>query len=87
MSSKSKQYVTVTIWPERDGVEYEIEIEASYLPGTEDVPYLSNGDPGHPGDPEEIEFLAAYTVPDGEDWELSPSDEDKAREAVIEAIE
>lgn len=30
-------------------------IAATYLPSTPDVFYLSNGDPGYPGDPEEAE--------------------------------
>lgn len=37
----------------------------SYTPGTPDVWYLSNGDPGYPGDPPELEF-EALTV-DGND--------------------
>jgi len=37
--------------------EIEVEVEYSYTPGTPDVMYLSNGDPGHPGDPAEFEIL------------------------------
>jgi hypothetical protein len=29
-------------------------VEYDYTPGTPDVYYLSNGDPGYPGDPEEF---------------------------------
>ena len=31
-------------------------IDAWYSPGTPDVMYLPNGDPGYPGDPPEVEF-------------------------------
>lgn len=33
---------------------FTLEIRYSYSPGTPDVWYLPNGDPGYPGDPEEI---------------------------------
>lgn len=34
--------------------EVEAEIEYDYKPPTPDVWYMRNGDPGYPGDPEEI---------------------------------
>jgi hypothetical protein len=37
--------------------EIEVEVEYSYSPGTPDVRYLPNGDPGYPGDPAELEIL------------------------------
>lgn len=36
------------------GDEVECEIDYDYSPATPDVWYMSNGDPGYPGDPEEI---------------------------------
>jgi hypothetical protein len=38
---------------ERDG--HTLRFTADYSPGTPDVMYLPNGDPGYPGDPEEFE--------------------------------
>lgn len=32
----------------------ELTVDFDYQPGTPDVLYLPNGDPGHPGDPEEV---------------------------------
>jgi hypothetical protein len=31
-----------------------------YSPGTDDVMYMTNGDPGYPGDPAECEVLGCY---------------------------
>lgn len=35
--------------------EIAVEIEFDYTPGTPDVFYMRNGDPGYPGDPAEVE--------------------------------
>ena len=32
----------------------DLRLEYDYSPGTPDVHYLPNGDPGYPGDPEEL---------------------------------
>ena len=37
-------------------VEIEVDVEANFSPSTPDVWYLANGDPGYPGDAEEIEL-------------------------------
>ena len=37
--------------------EQEVEVTYNYSPGTQDVMYLPNGDPGYPGDPAEFEIL------------------------------
>lgn len=34
-------------------------VTVDYDPGTPDVYHLSNGDPGYPGDPEEVEVVEA----------------------------
>ena len=39
--------------------ENDIVFDVKYTPGTPDVMYLSNGDPGYPGDPAELEVLSA----------------------------
>jgi hypothetical protein len=50
-------YVKKTIpW----AVEVEVEVVCKYRPGTPDVMYLRNGDPGYPGDPAEIEVIEVY---------------------------
>ena len=38
------------------GLDYKVS--GTYTPGTPDVFYLSNGDPGYPGDPAEVEFTS-----------------------------
>ncbi len=35
--------------------EFEVEVHFTYSPGTPDVMYMPNGDPGYPGDPAEYE--------------------------------
>ena len=42
--------------------EQDFEVEFYYTPGTPDVMYLPNGDPGYPGDPEELELGKIHLV-------------------------
>lgn len=44
-----------------------LSVDANYYPATPDVPYLRNGDPGYPGDPEEVEFTITNISLD--DWD------------------
>jgi hypothetical protein len=44
-----------------------LRCEYDYTPGTPDVMHLSNGDPGHPGDPEEFCVTAVKLRCDGGD--------------------
>lgn len=37
--------------------EQKVTVAYNYTPGTPDVMYLPNGDPGHPGDPAKFEVL------------------------------
>jgi len=53
---------TTTI--EVHGDELDVVVEFTYSPGTPDVMYLSNGDPGYPGDPGECEVEAVYRTDD-----------------------
>ena len=53
---------TTTI--EVNGDELDVVVEYTYSPGTPDVMYLSNGDPGYPGDPAECEVEAVYRTDD-----------------------
>lgn len=55
------------------GTNAELQIDYTWSPGTPDVYYLPNGDPGYPGDPEELEWSASLRVggvevPLDEDW-------------------
>jgi len=49
---------------EVNGDELDVVVEYTFSPGTPDVMYLSNGDPGYPGDPGECEVLAVYRTDD-----------------------
>jgi hypothetical protein len=40
--------------------DYDAMVMYTYLPPTADEPYLANGDPGYPGDAEEIELWHIY---------------------------
>lgn len=45
-------------------VSYEVELlaEFNYTPGTPDVHYLPNGDPGYPGEAPELEVTSVWMV-------------------------
>ncbi len=43
--------------------EQEVKVKYTFSPGTPDVTYLKNGDPGYPGYPSEVEILS-MTAPD-----------------------
>ena len=63
-------------------IEYKgtiLEIEYDYSPGTPDVWYLPNGDPGYPGDPPEMD-IEAIKICDINIYELLSQE-------VIEAID
>jgi hypothetical protein len=47
-----------------DGREIDVTVAYSYSPGTPDVMYLSNGDPGYPGDGAEAEVLGVFACAD-----------------------
>lgn len=78
-----------------DGIDYEVE--GDYSPGTPDVHYLANGDPGYPGDPPEfeIEKVEADGKPLTDDEIQALCDDDKwldkayekAGEAYADSIE
>ncbi len=54
--------VTVPIGAGKQMGEADILVKYSYSPGTPDVVYLKNGDPGYPGDPPEVEILSMWIV-------------------------
>lgn len=41
---------------------FTLEVEYTYFPGTPDVMYLPNGDPGYPGDPAETEITSCVLI-------------------------
>ena len=63
-------------------------IEYSYTPGTPDVPYLRNGDPGYPGDPDEIDIIKVFYM----EKELTTEeqqeilDTEKGKVSIIDAL-
>lgn len=42
------------------GEDIDATVKYNYSPSTPDVQYTSGGDPGYPGDPEEIELTELY---------------------------
>jgi len=48
---------------EIEDVSAHVVVEANYIPGAPDVWYMSNGDPGYPGDSAEVEITL---ISDGE---------------------
>ena len=44
-------------WEVSEGEERKLEVTGNYSAATPHVYYLSNGDPGYPGDPSEFEIL------------------------------
>jgi len=53
-----------SVYSEETDKTYDITIEFTYSPGTPDVRYLPNGDPGYPGDPPEVEIVSVYSNSD-----------------------
>ena len=79
---------TVTLYRSPEyGDEIEITVKGDYTPGTEDVPYLRNGDPGYPGNPPEIEITSATRDYDGEEVELTEEETERALELIQEAAD
>ena len=59
MSRKMSCDVVLTLNLGVLGEERDVDFNVNYTPGTPDVYYLRNGDPGYPGDPPELEILSA----------------------------
>lgn len=49
-----------------NGMDYDNDytITFNYVPGSPDVRYLNNGDPGYPGWAAEVEFVSVEPLPD-----------------------
>jgi hypothetical protein len=78
--------ITLTVEMQlKDGSSEEVEVTVcgTFYAGSPSVMYLSNGDPGHPAEPDEVEILSA-TLPDGTPWELNEAQQRKAEEKIIE---
>jgi len=65
----------------RDDEEIEIVVQAEFHPGHDAVWYLSNGDPGYPAEPDEIDDIRVV----GEDIELTEDELEKAEELLLVA--
>ncbi len=75
--------IEVTTYIERNDDEIEVFVEASWSPGSPAVPYLRNGDPGYPEEPDEVEFLSV-TDSDGNEYELTEDEKEKLYEEIVE---
>lgn len=79
----SRSFKITSSWHvERGGEDLEVELAARFWPGTADVRYLRNGDPGYPGDPATVDNVEA-TI-DGVEIALTPDEMRDARERLIE---
>lgn len=66
-----------------DGLMLQLTFE--YTKGYQEVRYLSNGDPGYPGEPDEVELLMVRTNVSEDDrwfWPAWPAKWAKAMEEV-----
>ena len=84
MPKKSKSEITVWLQLGDLGEDIEATLEYTYIPGTPDVMYTSNGDPGYPGDPSEIE-IESFTML-GKDFDFFQLTED-AQNMIYQKIE
>lgn len=75
--------------------DFRLQVAYDYSPGTPDVMHFSNGDPGYPGDPEELDIISVEierkvdgqwqrTGIDLMGWVFEPGDEP---DWLIEAVE
>lgn len=83
MSNKSNVKSKMTI--KRDGENLEIVIEGVFLKGSPGVHTLSNGDPGYPDDPDEINDVEA-SLPDGTPIRLTDLEYEEAVDKLLEEI-
>ncbi len=71
--------------------ELDLQVVYRYSPGTPDVWYLPNGDPGYPGDPAELEILHCWiTFPhqtEAIDLREAVEDNDSLQQQVIDQHE
>ena len=75
--------VSTTYYHEDTDTEYTIE--ATMTEDTRGVRYLSNGDPGYPGEAAEIVDWRVYG-PDGQETEEYPFDEDDLYDDVYDTM-
>ncbi len=69
------------IYIERNGLEAEVAVSGTYNPGSPEVRYQSNGDPGWPAEPAEIVDIVASDK-DGGEVELTESELTAAEQAL-----
>ena len=67
--------------------EVDVVVEATYTPGTPDVMYMRNGDPGYPGDPPEPEIVHVWAENAlGEDVDIVHQLDDKQIEKLSDIV-
>jgi len=69
---------------ESDDGEVVIEVEYKFYPGSPAVMYLSNGDPGYPAEPNEVEIVSAKA--NGVEVELTDAEIEQVEVAAEENI-
>jgi hypothetical protein len=79
-----KKGVSTTVYIEGDnGDEIEFEVSAMFYPGRPERWYMSNGDPGYPADPDELDDYEI--TPEPEDYGIDPDMViDKAEDGLYE---
>lgn len=74
--------LVLTIELVHESLFLQLIAKGNYHPATPDVPYLRNGDPGYPGDPEEVTDIEA-TI-NGTVLDLSEEQEGAIAKLIIE---
>jgi len=69
MSQNLKQIVDLGILG-----EIEVDVDYDYSPGTPDVMYMPNGDPGSPGDPAELTINSVHYEDKDVTWLFQDND-------------
>lgn len=80
-----ENYEEIQMTIERGNEEFDVTVCANWYPGSPDVPYLANGDPGYPGWDPEVEILDVFG-PNGEKHELSEEEELQAESLIHEEV-
>jgi hypothetical protein len=82
----TRKNLTTSVFLGNDDREWKVVF--NFHPETPDVYYLSNGDPGYPGDPAEVDIITISS--DGKPCDLSSfteEEQDKILQACFDAVE
>jgi len=87
MISHSKSISALVTFTDDDGEDYDVEVEAEYIPGSPGRWSLDNGDPGHPPDAPEVNITAAIRTDTREEVNLTEEQEETAINKLLEAMD